>query len=171
MKRIVMKEWSAERLSHTALYALMGIIALMFALFYLVGYDHPYDENPDLNAPLLTGALVSFSLLFIVATAAVWLAALFVGLRKHSREDSMVNGIKASRLSWSVAATTAALLAITFALGSTSSLSINGATFDSAFWLRVADMFINTILAMLLLAVAAVIYGATRYLRGKAKKC
>ena len=34
------------------LYALIALIVLLFGLFFLVGFDTPYDENPDYNAPL-----------------------------------------------------------------------------------------------------------------------
>ena len=50
------------------LYVLIALIVLLFALFYLVGFDIPYDENPDYNAPLLTGVLISFAILLLLVT-------------------------------------------------------------------------------------------------------
>ena len=31
---------------------MIGLAVLVFGLFYLIGYDLPFDENPDFNAPL-----------------------------------------------------------------------------------------------------------------------
>lgn len=52
MKIKHLKSWGTERLSQRLLYILVGVSAVVFALFYLVGYDLPFDENPDFNAPI-----------------------------------------------------------------------------------------------------------------------
>ena len=60
-----------EKISKWVLYGLMGLIVLVFALFMLIGFDTPYEENPKMNAPLLTDAVIVLSLLLIVAAIVV----------------------------------------------------------------------------------------------------
>ena len=43
MKIKHLKSWGTERLSQRLLYILVGVSAVVFALFYLVGYDLPFD--------------------------------------------------------------------------------------------------------------------------------
>lgn len=157
-----MRKWSAGKVSRTVFYVLLAVIAVMFGLFYLVGYDRPYEDNPEYNAPLLSGALVGFALLFIAAAAAVWIMALFIGIRKRRRGGNTINGIRSSRIVSMVLAATFLILAVAFALGSSSPLIINGLTYDSAFWLKAADMFVYSAGIMLVLAIAAVVYGTIK---------
>ncbi len=46
---------SAENISQRIFYLLIGLAILVFGLFFLVGYDMPFDENPDFNAPAVYG--------------------------------------------------------------------------------------------------------------------
>ena len=47
------KTKSAEKISQQVFYIMIGLAVLIFGLFFLVGYDLPFEENPDFNAPLL----------------------------------------------------------------------------------------------------------------------
>ena len=69
------KHWKAVKVSQSVFYLLMTLIVVVYALFFLVGYEHPYDENPDFNAPLLTGVLITFVLLLLLMAVAVTLFA------------------------------------------------------------------------------------------------
>lgn len=157
-----MRRWSAGKVSHTVFYILLTVIALMFGLFYLVGYDRPYEDNPEYNAPLLSGALVGFTLLFTAATVVVCVTALCVGMRRRENGGTIMNGIRSNRVASAVLAATSLILAVAFALGSSSPLIVNGQTYQSAFWLKAADMFVYSIAIMLILSVAAVAYGIIR---------
>lgn len=35
------------QLSSRIFYILIGVIVVLFALFSIIGYDMPYDDNPD----------------------------------------------------------------------------------------------------------------------------
>ena len=61
--------WSTERISQTVLYIIVGIAVVVFALFFLVGYNMPSVEEPSFNAPLLTDALLilTIALVFVAA--------------------------------------------------------------------------------------------------------
>lgn len=58
MKFKNVRQWSTEKISQRVFYCLLGLAALVFALFFLVGYDMPFEENPDFNAPLFTNVLL-----------------------------------------------------------------------------------------------------------------
>ena len=57
---------SAENISQRIFYLLIGLAILVFGLFFLVGYDMPFDENPDFNAPLFTDVLIVLMWLFLI---------------------------------------------------------------------------------------------------------
>ena len=80
------RHWKTEQISGRIFYLLIALTAVLFLLFRFVGYDIPYDENPDYNAPFFTGLLIGFMLLLTLATVglAVWGAV--TGLRKNRGE-------------------------------------------------------------------------------------
>ena len=41
------KTKSAEKISQQVFYIMIGLAVLVFGLFFLVGYDLPFEENPD----------------------------------------------------------------------------------------------------------------------------
>lgn len=178
LKTLRPKPWrslTAEQQSGRIFYALIAMSALMFALFRLVGYDMPYDANPDYNAPLLAGTLISFMLLLAAAALAAMVWSAVRAWRMEGGASRIVNNIPARRISVCVAAGTAALMAATFALADTTPLRINGHAYADTFWLRTSGMFVATAALMIAAAVAAVAFGATRYIRkpkqGDTHKC
>ena len=158
MKRLnihQLRSWPAEKISSRALYLLVGIALVIFVLFWLVGYDRPFEDDPNFNAPLFTNALLLLMVLYLM---------LGIGFSR-GKTEVVENGIPVKKIGYLVAGSVVVLLLLTFALGSTAPMKINGATYASGFWLRASDMFIVTSLVMMLIAVAAVIYGATKYNR------
>ena len=49
-----------EALSRLALYAVIGLAVVVYALFMLIGYDLPLATDPTFSAPLLTPLLIAF---------------------------------------------------------------------------------------------------------------
>ncbi len=157
-----LKSLSNMQIANRVFYVLIGIIALTFVLFRLVGFNNPYDENPDYNAPLLTGTLITLMLVLTAGTLALAVWSFIRQARMNSRENRIVNNIPAHRIAIGVVGGTAALLVITFAASSTDALTVNGKQFADAFWLRTSGMFIGSSLLMIVAAIGAVIFGATR---------
>lgn len=169
MKVTDIRRWSAERISRRVLYILVGMTVVLFATFRFVGYDMPYLENPDFNAPLLTGVLVWFMSLLVAVAFVVTVLSAVSGMRKSRDEARVVNGAPAARIVWATAGGTLVLMLVTLILGSTAPLAVNGEQYTDTLWLRVADMFVNTSLIMTVIAIVAVAFGATRYIRKKEK--
>lgn len=153
---------TTAQIASRVFYILIGVIVLMFALFRLVGFDMPYYDNPDYNAPLLTGALITFMLVLVVGALALAVWSFVRASGMNGMENRVVNNIPARRIVLGVVAGTAALLVVTFACSSTDALIVNGQQFADAFWLRTSGMFIGSSAVMILAAIIAVIFGATR---------
>ena len=47
----------AERIARWVFLALIVLTAIVFGAFYLIGFNRPYADDPNFNAPLLTNVL------------------------------------------------------------------------------------------------------------------
>ena len=162
------KNKSAEQVSQRIFYILIALAVLVFGLFFLVGYDMPFEENPDFNAPLFTDVLIGLMWLFLVGGIGLAIYSMWKDYR-GSRSEAVVNGVPVRRIFRITWIGLLALLVLTFALGSSAPMLINGENYADWLWLKLADMFVITSLLMLLAGMGAVIFGATRYIR-KVKK-
>ncbi|PJF01269.1 hypothetical protein [Prevotella intermedia] len=154
-----------ERISQRVLYVLIGIAALVFVLFFSVGFYAPFAENPAFNAPLLTDALIVFMWILLGLTVLVMLLSVFHTVKAISVKQRVVNGIPTYKITIAVFGTTFLCLVLSFLFGSSESMVINGATYADKFWLKASDMFVTSSLVLLLAAIGASVFGATRYYR------
>lgn len=167
---------ASERLSTRILYVLIGLTALVFGTFFLIGYNRPYEENPAFKSPLLTNFLLVFVILLLIAAIATTIWAVVTSGKQNgknvlesSRDARTTKPIPTAKISMSVIALTAILLIAGFLFSSSSPMQINGATYGEAFWLKAAGMFVATSLALLFVASCTIIYGYTRYYRKEKK--
>ena len=159
------KSWSAEKISQRVFYILVGLAVVVFGLFFLVGYDMPFDENPDFNAPLFTDVLIVLMWTLLFLAVALGIFSIVRSYRKTIRSEKMSNGIpenKIFRFTWLF---TIGLLIVTFLVGSSVPMLVNGSDYTDWLWLKLSDMFVYSSVVMLLAAMVAVGYGATRYIR------
>ena len=119
-------------ISSRVMMVLVGIIAIAFGAFYLIGYDNPYEENPAFNAPKLTNIILIITYL--------------------------LNNVPAARIAYIISGSVVLVLVLTFRRGSSAPRTINGEQYAQTMWLKTADMFIYTALIMLIAAIAAVAY-------------
>ena len=169
MKIKDIKSWSAERISQRIFYVLIALSIFVFGLFFLLGYDMPFDENPDFNAPLFTDVLIGLMWLLLIMAIAVVVVSIVKGNRFIGKEADRINGIPAAkifRFTWLGAFL---LLVLTFAFGSSIPMLINGEEFSDWFWLKASDMLVLTSVIMLMVGVGVVLFGATRYIRKERK--
>ena len=136
MKISNIKKWSTEKLSQSIFYVLVGFAVITFFLFFFVGYDMPFEENPDFNAPFFTNLLlVTMWIFFLLALCLAIYSFVRAGKRKSKGE-----------------------------------ILINGQAFTDWLWLKLSDMFIWSSATLLLCAIGAVLFGATRYIRKDRKR-
>ena len=98
MKKIDFRHYATERLSGFVFYVLIGLIVVLGLLFRLIGYDMPYEYNFDYNAPLLTGAVVTFMLLLTGGTLVLMVWTMIREMRINGDENRVVNNIPARRI-------------------------------------------------------------------------
>lgn len=154
-----------KKLPSRVLYVLVGLSVVVFALFWLIGYDRPFDEDGNFNAPLLTDVLLVFMLLLTVGACGVAVWSAIRSNKASGGGERVVNNIPVRMIGRCVAGGTALALVLTFLFGSSAPMKINGADYADTFWLKASDMFVATSLLMIVAAVGAVVYGATKYIR------
>jgi len=164
------KNWPADTVSKRVLIVLIALSALVFGAFYLVGYDVPFDDNANFNAPIFTDILLYFIYALLVATVAVCAVAVVRGLKRRDDSEKVSNGVPAAKIVRFTVSLLVLSLILTFVFGSSEPLKISGEQFSDAFWLKATDMFINTSLILMAVAVAAVCYGLSGYNRRKGSK-
>ena len=154
-----------RRLSTRVMYALVLLTALVFGAFYLIGCDIPYDEDPSLDAPLLTDAVLGVIYLFLIVAAVLAVGSCVKGIRAGDSSDSVVNNIPVARITALISVFTVLCIAVTFLLGSSEPLLVNGVKYADAFWLKTTDMLISTIGVLLFVAVCGAVFGLSGYNR------
>ena len=150
-------------ISVRVLMVLIGIIAVTFCAFFLIGYDNPYEENPAFNAPRLTNVIIILSYLLIIGTLALTVFSLVMAYRNRNKSAAVVNNVPAARIAYIISGGVVALFILTFLFGSSAPMVINGEQFTQTLWLKTADMFIFTAIAMLVVAIAAVAYSSIKH--------
>ena len=166
MKFKNVRQWSTEKISQRVFYCLLGLAALVFALFFLVGYDMPFEENPDFNAPLFTDVLIVLMWLFLIGGVGL---AVYSMIRDYrgAKSEAVVNGVPVRRIFRITWLGTLAILVLSFLLASSEPMLINGENYADWIWLKLSDMFVITSLLMLVAGIGTVCFGATRYIRKK----
>lgn len=159
------RDWPTDRLSGFVLIALIVLSVLVLGAFYLIGFDRPFDEDANFNAPLFTDALLYLMYGLVVLAICVCLLAVYRSFKMRSDCGTEVNGIPASLISYGTVGLLGGCLVLTFLFGSSKPMKINGEKFDEIFWLKATDMFINTSLVLIVIAVIAVVAGLSGHFR------
>lgn len=164
------KSMPADKLSGYVLVVLIALAVLLFGAFYLFGYNNPYEEDANFNAPLFTDALMVF--VYVLGTVAVVVAVVSIvrSVKQHSVGDYESNGVPAAKIVYSTVALLVVSMILTFAFGSSEPLDVNGVKFTETALLKMTDMFINTSIILGVVAVAAVVFGMSGYNRKLNKK-
>lgn len=156
----------AEKVSTRVLYALVALAVVVFALFFAIGYDRPYENDPSFNAPLFTDVVLLFIYVLVAGACVAAVCSLVRALRKRGGDSNVVNNLPAAKIKYATFGFTAVLLVLTFLLGSVEPVTVNGVKFTDAVWLKLTDMFLNTSLLLLVVAAAGVAFG----LSGRSRK-
>jgi len=85
--------------------------------------------------------------------------------RSQTKVDQIVNGIPATKISYVVWGVTFVLMVLTFLFTPTSPVIVNGKLFQEWFSLKLSGMFVYTSILLLVIAIATVVFGSTRYIR------
>lgn len=157
---------TTEQLSNSVLYTLVAITVVVFALFFVVGYDRPYINDPSFNAPLFTDAVLWFIYILVAGACVAAFCSLIRAVRQRNGADNVVNNLPAAKIKRGTFLLLAVLLALTFLLGSTEPVLVNGVKYTDSVWLKLTDMFLNTSVVLIVIAALGVAFG----LSGQSRK-
>ena len=143
MKPFDLHRHSTERISQRVLYVLIGLAVVLFGLYYVVGFDNRYTENPDFNEPLLTDWMLGFMYALLSASIAVALWALMREVRCRGNDGRNDNGIPVRLIGRCVAGGPVAVLALTFVLSSTQTLVMNGSVYRQVAFARGRSVYLH----------------------------
>lgn len=79
-----------EKISKYVLTGLMTISIIIFILFFAIGYDTPYEENPKMNNPQLLDALCIWTYILIAAAAVFMLCSFIMFISQHGLNKSVM---------------------------------------------------------------------------------
>ena len=102
--------------------------------------------------------ILIYAMLAIAAALTTW-SVLWSLLR--NRGEARQWGVPVRLVSRIIVIGLIALLVLTFALADVHPLAVNGRTFTDAFWLRTADMLINSSLVLIVVAVLGMLFGVS----------
>ncbi|WP_455641058.1 hypothetical protein [Parabacteroides sp.] len=140
--------------------AIVSLIVL--GMFYAGGIVDPAAEMKE---PIYTGLLINWtSVLFFVTIISTILFALwqFVTLLKTNAKSAIASLV--------VVVVFAAILFITYSMGDATplkGLNADSQTYNIPLWLKVTDMWIQSTIVLMVLIIAAVVWGSVKKMLNK----
>ncbi|MBO5180722.1 MAG: hypothetical protein J6B92_02400 [Paraprevotella sp.] len=146
-----------EKLSSWSLWGCIALTIIVFACFFLIGYDNPQGEY---NAPKCTEALIIFMYFLagvaLVLTVGSVINSLMTGAGSSNEQLTGVPGSKVAL--FSVAALVVSLVpGLVQGFGESEFTAADG-TVTTATMVMVTDMFILSIYILILLTIASVVF-------------
>ena len=78
-----------EKISKYLLYGLFGVSALIFVLFFIIGFGNEYEADPTKNNPALTDVVIVWSLILAVVAFVGMIVAYIMYIKQHGLEKSL----------------------------------------------------------------------------------
>ena len=79
-----------EKISKITLWVLMGISAVIFILYFVVGFDNPYEENPKMNDPQFLDVVLIWGIVLTIATLILMLVSFFMYVKEYGFNKSYI---------------------------------------------------------------------------------
>ena len=140
-----------EKISKITLWVLMGLSIVVIALFFLAGFDTPWEEDPKKQAPACTDVLLIWTAILCVVTAITMLASFVMYIKENGFNKSYI-------YTWGLPIVTIAAGAAVGFMGKDEHLLINGKDWNVPNDIIMTDACIVSIAILGLLAVVAIIY-------------
>ncbi|MDE5787808.1 MAG: hypothetical protein K2H79_04605 [Bacteroidaceae bacterium] len=159
-----------EKISNYSLYAVCGVIVLVFALFFGVGYDN-YDESGNV-APMLTNLLLGLMYVLGLVTFCLMVWSLVKSARSAAGSDEKeTTGIAGSKIVIGTAVVTvlAFVAGFVFNMGEEAFTTSSGVT-TSGTMVTLVDAFMVAIYCLAIVSVIAVVVASTGVMTKTASK-
>lgn len=147
--------WFKGTASQRVLRIIVMLTVVVYLAFFLIGYNHPYADDPDFIEPRLTSVLIFFALLVVVLAVAVTAWAMLSDFRKRASLAKADRRLPTSRLVAVIVALIVVMMLVSYWVGSTAAITVNGKDYADTTKLRLADMFVFTSLALMAIAAVA----------------
>ena len=158
--QIISAQEKVEKISKIVLWTLIGISIVVTALFLLIGYDTPYEENPTFVDPQLTDLLLCWTYILIIATAVAATAAVIYGFvngsNKSKHEEKGFLG-KTSLIAWGTFAVSLLAGIIAGIINKDEVLLVNGKEWSDATATIITE---TSMVSTLILTIATVLVTA-----------
>ncbi len=140
-----------DKLSKYLLWVLMGISAVVVALFFIVGFDTPYEEDPNQNAPVFTDALLIWTIILTVASGICMLASFIYYVIENGFNKSYI-------YTWGLPVITIALGVGLGIANKDEHMLINGQDWNNPTDIIITDASMVSIAILTLCALVAIIF-------------
>ena len=118
--------------------------------------------------------IIILAYISIVTALAATMWAVYLTIRHSRHTDGSLHGIPVRRISICIAAAVLALLVITFALGSSAPLKVNGEQYTDVFWIKASNMLVISSVLLIVTAGSVTAYALfkspMKTIRRKGKK-
>ncbi|MBQ0021656.1 MAG: hypothetical protein KBT29_00265 [Prevotellaceae bacterium] len=150
-----------EKISKFTLWALIGISLVVLALFILIGYDTPYEENPKFVDPQLTDALLCWTYFLIAGTAiatvvSVIYGAISGGNKSKVEEKGLLS--KTGLIAWGTFIVSIVIGVAMGIAGKDEVLLINGKDWNNPTDIILTDASMVSILVLTVVTVIATVF-------------
>lgn len=79
-----------EKVSKYTLTTLMVVSIAIFILFFAVGYDTPWEENPKMNNPQFTDVLCIWTYILVAVAAVSMFGSFIMYIKEHGLDKSIM---------------------------------------------------------------------------------
>lgn len=146
------------RISALSLRLMIGLTVLVFAAFFLIGYNGGDDLLTQRNVPRLTGVLITTTICFVIGTIALVIWSIIKTVKKSKTAwNGYENGVARRKILMITIGTLIVIMLLSFTFGSTDKMLINHQPFSDKLTLRLANMFVTTSIILLIGAIIAII--------------
>lgn len=159
--QIISAQDKVEKISKITLWVLIGISLVVMALFLLVGYDTPYEENPKQVAPQLTDLLIVWTYILIAATALAAIGAViygFVSGGNKSKNEDVGLASKAGLIAWGTFIVSVVVGIVVGIAAKDEVLLINGKDWNNPTDIILTDTSMIAILILTIVTVIATVF-------------
>ena len=165
--QVICAQDKVEKISKIVLWSLIGVSLVVMALFLLVGYDTPYEENPKQVDPVMTDLLLIWTYILIFATIIITIGAViygFVNGANKSKHEDVGMASKAGLIGWGTLVVGVVIGLIVGIASKDEVLLINGKDWNDPTDIILTD---TSMIAILVLTIVTVIVTAYSMITSK----
>ena len=140
-----------EKISKITLWVLMGISAVIFILYFVVGFDNPYEEKPKMNDPQFLDVVLIWGIVLTIATLILMLVSFFMYVKEYGFNKSYI-------YTWGLPIVTLAIGAAVGMANKDERMLINNEDWNIPSDIIITDACIVSIAILAVITIGAIIY-------------